>query len=66
MTKAPASYWPFIVMSPADAIDAGFDGSVSSGSKRGRIKRTARPQSTASLELLPGGERLRARWLARR
>ena len=66
MTKAPASYWPFIVMSPADAIDAGFDGSVSSGSKRGRVKRTARPVSAASLELLPGVERLRARWLARR
>jgi hypothetical protein len=34
MTGAPAHYWPFAVMSPADAQEAGIDASLSSGRRR--------------------------------
>ncbi len=61
MKSAPAHYWPFIVMSPADAEDAGLDASVSSGSRRAYRKRVAKP--AANLELIPGLARLRA-WRA--
>jgi hypothetical protein len=51
---APASFWPFAVMSPADAEDAGVDAAVSGGGKRPRRKRVTYPHRATSAELIPG------------
>jgi hypothetical protein len=51
---APAHYWPFAVMSPADAEDAGIDAAVSTGGKKPRRTRVTQPRRAAYPELVPG------------
>jgi hypothetical protein len=43
MTGAPANYFPFVVLSPSDAADAGLDASVSMG-RHPRPHRVTRPK----------------------
>ena len=42
LTKAPASFWPFVVMTPALAKSYGLDASISTGKERTRRKHFAR------------------------
>jgi hypothetical protein len=62
MTAAPAHYWAFSVMTPQGASAFGLDASLSTSSHRPRPKRATR--SSTSLELVPGIDRARQRWLS--
>ena len=55
---APASYWPFIVVTPSDAEEAGIDASLTPGKHPKHVTRPRR--AGTSLKLLPGLEKLRA------
>jgi hypothetical protein len=56
LTGAPASYWPFTVVTPAIAKSDQVDASLTVSSQRARRKVFKRP--SASLELIPGLTRL--------